>query len=113
MKKIINIFSIIIIVFSLLLISYVFIEERSSALGNDLEKQISTPTTPPLENDISSLICNSFTIDEECFIELEVEEGTLDQFTYREKLDQIKDWLVFAVLSESGFVSGRNKSNHL
>jgi hypothetical protein len=84
MKKIINFLSILGIVAAPCWITYLYLKE-----------------TPALEATVAPQK-EAFPLNQTRFVEFRADEGSLDQLTERERMDQLRDWLLFTVVSNQG-----------
>jgi hypothetical protein len=63
-----------------------------------------TTTTPALSTTVRPAF-QGFPIDQPQSIDLEIDENTTAGFSNRERLDQIRDWLLFTVISDAGLTA--------
>jgi len=92
MKRIINLASILLIILSIGVLIHVYSTKQSFS-GNTLVAK----------GDVGDFLpYNSFPIDETAYIEIDADDEIFESFTRREKEDQIKDWMLFLLISESG-----------
>ena len=91
MKRAINVFTIIVIIFSLFLVS------------SRCNLRIAAPVTSQesVENNTVNTFGN-FPLDKQKFIDIEVDEDTFNNFTKREQKDQVLDWLLYTTIYSSG-----------
>jgi hypothetical protein len=91
MKRAINVFTIIVIIFSLFLVS------------SRCNLRIAAPVTSQesVENNTVNTFGN-FSLDKQKFIDIEVDEDTFNNFTKREQKDQVLDWLLYTTIYSSG-----------
>ena len=90
MKKIINLLSILGIVAAPCWITYLYLKETPA---------LQARVAPQIKIDASE---KAFPLNQTRFVDFRVDEGSLERLTERERMDQLRDWLLFTVVSNQG-----------